>query len=210
MKPKHIIVVLWAAALSACLAAFLTGCQSTPVMVRPASTNMVEVVRTNWVQLVQTNTVNATNVVTQTNLVAAVTTNVITVVAPPVYYTNLSIAPVVETGVRAAGDVAPVPWGGPAGSVALGIAGTVLAFINDRRRKAALGQAQTWQSAAGVLVQNVEMVRKAALEIPQYKEIDAKVVRLMESSQRAAGIKTMVHDLVEQHTDDTLPTGPPV
>lgn len=72
MKTRHLITLLWGIALGAVLAAFLTGCQSTPVMVRPASTNVVEVVRTNWIQLVQTNTVNATNIVIQTNLVATV------------------------------------------------------------------------------------------------------------------------------------------
>ena len=203
MRLRNVLIALWVFALCFCLAAFLTGCQSTPVMVRPAATNVVEVVRTNWVQLVQTNTVNATNVVTQTNMVPAVTTNVLTVVSPPVYYTNLSIVPIVETGVRAAGDVAPVPWGGAAGSIALGVAGTVLAWINDRRRRAALGQAQTWQDTAAVLVQNVETVRKAALAIPQYKDIDTKVVRSLETAQRAAGVKTLIHDLVEKHTEDT-------
>jgi hypothetical protein len=188
------------------------GCQSTPVQLRPAQTNVVEVVRTNVVQIVQTNTVvetvNArpvTNTVVVTNLVTALATNVVTLVSPPVYYTNVSLSPLVAEVTTTAGGLAPVPWGGAAASVGLGLLGSVFGLVNERRRRKALGEAMTWQETAGVLVDNVESVRKAALQLPGYTPaVDLQVVRSLEAAQRAAGVKDLIHGLVEERTDDTV------
>lgn len=214
-KISNLIIV---AAISGLVAFLVTGCVHTPVMVRPAQTNVVEVIRTNVVQIVQTNTVTevrpgtrdpVTNTIVVTNLVSSMSTNVLTLVSPPIFYTNLSLSPMVETAAKTAGDLAPVPWGGAAGSVVVGLAGAILAAVNNRRRKAALGEKATWQETAGVLVQNVETVRKAALSIPGYTpEIDLHVVRTLETSQRLAGVKDLIHNLVEEHTGDTLPRPP--
>jgi hypothetical protein len=194
----------------ACL--LLAGCQSTPVQLRPAQTNVVEVVRTNVVQIVQTNTVvetvNArpvTNTVVVTNLVTALATNVVTLVSPPVFYTNVSLSPLAASVTATAGGLAPVPWGGAAASVGLGLLGSFFGLVNERRRRKALGEAMTWQETAGVLVENVESVRKAALQLPGYTAaVDLQVVRGLEAAQRAAGVKDLIHGLVEERTDDTV------
>ena len=219
MKPR--LALLLAAFALACLPLlFLCGCQSTPVQVRPAQTNVVEVIRTNVVLIVQTNVVTEarpalggappeiiTNTVVLTNVVTSLSTNVLTLVTPAVYYTNLSISPIAQTAVRVGGDLAPVPWGGAAGSVALGLAGTIFAVVNERRRRKALGQAMTWEQTADVLVDNVETVRKAALQLRGYTPaVDLQVVRSLESAQRLAGVKDIVHQLVEQRTEDTITT----
>lgn len=207
--------------LSAVVLVFLCGCQSTPVQVRPARTNVVEVVRTNTLQVVQTNLVSrpvpgvaggpdalVTNAVVLTNLVTSLTTNVVTLVTPPVYYTNLSLSPWVETAAKVGGAVAPTPWGA-AGSLVVGILGTLLAVVNERRRRKALGQAMTWEQTAGVLVENVETVRKAALQLPGYTPaMDLHLVRSLEAAQRLAGVKDVVHRLVEERTEDTIRTVP--
>lgn len=205
---------------SLCLILILPGCVSTPVELRPAQTNVVELVSTNLLQVVQTNVVTkavpglagglpaiTTNTVVSTNVFASLITNVVTVVSPPVYYTNLSLSPIVEAVAKVGSQAAPVPWGGAAGSIALGIAGTVLALVNDRRRRAALGEKATWEKTAGILVDNVESVRKAALDLPGYTPaIDLQVVRGLEAAQRLAGVKDIVHQLVEARTENTLPS----
>jgi hypothetical protein len=125
----------------------VAGCQSTPVQLRPAPTNVAEVVRTNVAQLVSeargrelgAESQCITNTVFVTNVVASLTTNVVTFVWPPVYYTNLTFTPVATSVATAAGGLAPVPWGGAAASVGLGLIGSVLALVNERRRRKALG-----------------------------------------------------------------------
>lgn len=191
-----------------------TGCQSTPVQLRPAQTNVVEVIRTNFVTVVSearspergAGNQWITNTVFVTNVVASLATNVVTLVSPPVFYTNVSLSPVTAALTQTAGGLAPVPWGGAAASVGLGLLGSVFALVNERRRRKALGEALTWEQAAGVLVENVESVRKAALQLPGYTPaVDLQVVRNLEAAQRAAGVKDLIHDLVEERTDDTIP-----
>lgn len=191
----------------------VAGCQSTPVLLRPAQTNVVEVVHTNFVTVVTESrkaelgirNEPVTNTVYVTNVVAALTTNVVTLVSPPVFYTNVSLSPLAAEVATTAGGLAPVPWGGAAASVGLGLVGSVFALVNERRRRQALGQALTWEQAAGVLVENVESVRKAALQLPGYTAaVDLQVVRNLEAAQRAAGVKNLIHDLVEERTDDTV------
>lgn len=206
MNTRTVIPILGALAIL-----LLPGCTSTPVMVRPAQTNVVEVVRTNYVQVIQTNTVvevrdsiPVTNTVVVTNALLSMTTNVLTLVSPPVFYTNLSLSPIVETAVKVGGDLAPVPWGGAAGGVVVGLIGAAMAVVNEKRRRTALGQAMSWETTAGVLVENVETVRKAALAIPGYTpQIDKSVVRSLEVAQRLAGVKDRIAGMVEERTDYT-------
>ncbi len=57
-----------------------------------------------------------------------------------------------------------------------------------------------------MLVENVDSARKAALQLPGYTAaVDLQVVRSLEAAQRAAGVKDLIHDLVEERTDDTVP-----
>jgi hypothetical protein len=213
MKPLNIIVAVL-------FSIFVVGCETARVILRPAQTNDVALRVTNSVpQLTQTEVVRTelnpvpggpelriTNTVTLTNLVLRVETNVIRVIIPEVAYTNVSLSPVLTTGVQVAGELAPVPWAGAASGIFGVLSGGIIAWINNSRRKKALDEAYTWEETAGVLVDNVEAVRKEALKLPGYtKELDAKVVRGLEVAQRVAGVKDRVHTLVEERTDDTVP-----
>lgn len=204
----------------ALVAALATGCQTARVVLRPAQTNDVALRVTNSVpEVTQSEVIRTelnpvpggpeltfTNFVTKTNLVLRVETNIVRVIVPEVAYTNVSLSPVVTTGVQVAGELAPVPWAAGAAGLIGTLSTGILAWVNNSRRKKALGEAQTWEETAGVLVDNVEAVRKQALLIPGYtKEIDAKVVRGLEVAQRVAGVKDRVHSLVEERTEDTVP-----
>jgi hypothetical protein len=199
---------------------FGCGCGTSRVVLRPAVTNDVPVTTREAVPVITTNEVvssvlnpipglpeiRTTKLVTITNTMYEIRTNIIRVITPEVAYTNLALNPLVSGGVQLAGQLAPVPWAGAASGIFGIVSGGVLAWINNRRRKAALGEAESWQDTAGILVENVEAVRKAALALPSYtREMDLKVIRGIESAQRLAGVKDRIHGLVEQRTDDTVP-----
>lgn len=213
------------APIFAALGILIAGCASERVVVRRASTNDVPILVTNAVpQVTQSEVVRTelnpvpglpeirtTNLVTLTNLVSRIETNFVRVIVPEIAYTNVSLAPAVNTGVQVAGAVAPVPWAGAAAGIFGTVASGIFALINNRRRKEALAaagvaqsDADSWQETAGVLVENIEAVRKEALKIPGYtKETDARVVRILELAQAAAGVKPNVTALVESRTDFT-------
>ncbi len=222
-SPIHAFAAVWVAALA--LVVLLTGCAHDRVVVRAATTNDVPIISTNAVpqvaQLPVVRTelnpipggpdIRTTNVVTVTNFVPVLQTNVLRIITPEVAYTNVSLNPAVNGAVQVAGAVAPVPWAGAAAGIFGTVASGILALVNNNRRKAALaqaGQAQneasSWQETAGVLVENIEQVRKMALQIPGYtKETDAKVIRALELAQAVAGVKPLVAQLVEARTDFT-------
>lgn len=199
---------------------FLTGCAHERVVVRARQTNDVPVLSTNVapvvsrLEVVKTELnpvsggpeIRTTNFVTVTNLVTEVQTNIVRIIIPEVAYTNVSLHPTVGAAVQVGGELAPVPWAGAATGIFGIVAGGIATLINESRRRKALGEAQSWQQTAGVLVDNVEAIRKLALTIPGYTpQLDAKVVRGIETAQRVAGVKDKVHALVEERTDDTLP-----
>jgi hypothetical protein len=193
-------------------ALLLAGCAtSAPTVLRPASTNTVRLLVTNSVPVVSfTDSVDAaghTNVVAATNLVTRVVTNVVEVVTPAVTYQEVKLPPLLTGAVQAAGAVAPVPWAGGAASLLVGAAGIVVGWVNKRRRDKALGEAVDWKDTAATLVGNVETLRLAALKLPAYTpQMDANVMRAIKTAQSLAGVKAKVHELVEQHTQDTLPS----
>ena len=153
----------------ALVAALATGCQTARVVLRPAQTNDVALRVTNSVpEVTQSEVIRTelnpvpggpeltfTNFVTKTNLVLRVETNIVRVIVPEVAYTNVSLSPVVTTGVQVAGELAPVPWAAGAAGLIGTLSTGILAWVNNSRRKKALGEAQTWEETAGVLVDNV-------------------------------------------------------
>lgn len=208
---------------------------STIQELRPASTNVVPVTVTNYVSetryvtnlvtVVEQATNAATGIVTPAvvqpqilpvvTVQATITTNFITQVTPAVLFTNMAISPAVLGGVQMAGDVAPVPWGGMAAGI-IGAVGTlVMGYFNNRNKKKAIDEADKKDTALSALdqamivgktlVDNVETIRKAALTVPGYAAKDAQVMKVVEQVQRAAGVKSDIHDLVETHTDETTP-----
>lgn len=221
--PFRALITVFVVAILAFILVALTGCAHERVVLKPAQTNEVQVLVTNTVprvvgkEIVSTRLnpvpggpdIVTTNYVQETNFVERVETRTQLVVTPEVAYTNVSLSPGVSTAVQVGGAVAPVPWA----SAATGIFGTVtagiFAWVNNRRRQKALGEAHDWANTAKVLVENVEAVRQQAMRLPGYTpEIDKRVVRVLEETQRAAGVKARVEGLVEAHTDYTTDTVP--
>lgn len=194
------------------VATVLLGCTSvlkeTPELVRAATTNFVSI--TQYVTNVVTLRVATTNLageitpaVVQPQVLASVSQ--VPVVVPAIFTTNYSIAPAVATGATVAGALAPVPWGGTAAAGLLAIGNGILAWVNHRRKQKALGEKETFETATRVGVQSLEMLRKVALTIPQYTpEIDRRVMKGVVGLQVAAGIKTVVGDIVTRTTGDTV------
>lgn len=206
----------------ALVALLLAGCESVRVVLRPAQTNDIAIRVTNSVpelasvERVSTSLnpiaggpeIRTTNVTVVTNFVQAIEEKVIRVVIPEVAYTNVTLSPIVSMGVQTAGAVAPVPWAGTAATAVIGVLGSVFGLVSERRRRAALGEKETWKDTASVLVDNVETIRKAALTIPGYTpQIDKQVIRGIQLAQSAAGIevKDRIHRLVEDQTTPTVP-----
>jgi len=220
MKNRSLsFILLVAAALG--LAAI--GCASRKVVLRAAQTNTVPVLVTNTAprvlqrEIVSTRLnpvpgqpdIVTTNWVLETNLVERVETRTQEVVTPEVAYQEVALNPAVNTAVQVAGAVAPVPWAGAATGIFGAVAGSVIGWINNRRRKAALGEAQSWEDTATVLVKGVELVRTQAKALPGYTDkIDRQVVKVLEATQEAAGVKARVEGLVWKHTDSTADTPP--
>lgn len=213
-NPFAVLSVLLGIVIALFIIGSLTGCQSTPVMVRPPQTNQVATLQTNWLSVTNwTTNVVVVGETTQQVATAAVATspqlvtNLLTVIQPAVYYTNLSLSPAVSGVAAGAATFAPAPWVVPATSAGLGLITGILGMVNERRKRKALGQqAESWQTTAGVLVDNVESLRQAALQIPGYTPaLDTQIMRAIEAAQRAAGVKEAVHGLVEERTNDTIP-----
>lgn len=205
-------------ALLSVLLIVLAGCAHERVVVRPAQTNFVALAVTNEVSRIDSipkvttllpETPGAppivlTNWVSVTNLVSEVRTNVLQVIVPEVAYTNVSLAPGVTAAAQLGGSLAPVPWAGAATGIATTLAGVIFGWINNRRKNEALGRAQTWQNAAGVLVENFEDLRKAAKALPAWTpDIDRKVMQGIQIAQALAGVKPQINALVEENTDFT-------
>lgn len=213
--------------------ALLPGCawlesgglvRHTPTVVRAGATNYVERLVTNYVgvtayitnlvtvQAAGTNALGAyqpavvqPQLIPTTTMLPVIRTNLEVQILPAVVVDQLSLAPAVSGGVSLAGQLAPVPWASGAAEIALALAGSVFAFVNHRKAKAALGERDTWQNVAKVGVLGVESIRKAALQLPGYTpEIDARVMGGLIGMQRAAGIKAEVEDLVARNTGKTL------
>lgn len=125
-----------------------------------------------------------------------VVTNVQTVLTPPVFITNYVAKPVVRT-VTEVGAAAPVPWASTI-AAALGLAvGTWQSILNRRNKRKA-------EVITGTLVDNFEQLRKTALTIPQYRAIDPKVMQVIQDLQRINGVKSEIHEVVEERTSKTL------
>lgn len=215
-------LAVFAALAAVCL---FSGCAHERVVLRAAQTNDVPIVTTNLApEVVQREIVSTrlnpvpggpdiltTNLVAETNLVERLETNLIRVITPEVAYTNVSLNPAVGAAVEVGGAMAPVPWAGTAAGIFGTITAGIFGWINNRRRKEALGEAQSWADTSRVLVENVEAVRRQAMSLPGYtEEIDRKVVRGLEAAQRAAGaaVKTRVEGLVENFTENTTDPAP--
>lgn len=96
------------------------------------------------------------------------------------------------------------PWGVLIGGVAAG-----LYALYGRIRSGKLQEAvEQGAVLAQTLVKNVEQVRSAALAAPNYKAIDDRVMQGVKDVQAAAGVKAQVAELVEKHTDTTIPVSP--
>lgn len=185
----------------ALLATASAGCQGTKVILRPASTNDVPVLSTNAVEVVKTelNPVAGLPEITTTNLVLDTVTNIVRVIVPEVAYTNLVIKPVAQTVAAIGATAVPGPWSAVVG-LGTTLFVTVLAGISEARRRKALGQVNHLGTVATTLVENFETLRKAALEFQSYKSIDKTVMDKVHELQRTRGVKTDIHDLVEDNT----------
>lgn len=206
--------------LASAVALLAAGCGTVRTVLRPAQTNAVPVVTVNTSprvtqeQVVSTSLnpvpglpdLVVTNLVTRTNWVTSIVTNVVQVVTPEVVYNRVSIDPAAAGMVTTLANAAPVPWAGTAASVAVGIGGIVAAWINKRREKKALEEKFTFEDVAGQLVQDLETLRKAALEVPEYKAKDAAIMRTIQERQRDnenPDVKPIITALVDEKTDYT-------
>jgi len=234
MKTSRSIVftaILACAAILGC--AFSGGCVSVPVLARAGQTNYVESVQTNWtsvtnyttnivvVSVAQTNAsgvviaapVLQPQVIPEVQLTAHVSTNLTVHILPPVYYTNVSLASGITDTAQAIGNVVPVPGAGAATSGILAVLGAGFGIFNEFRRRNAVAaadgansKAQTWQTAASTLVDNVETLRQAAMKVPGYTPaIDNQVMRVIQASHAEAGVATEIHGLVTAQTSNAAP-----
>jgi hypothetical protein len=150
------------------------------------------------------------------------TTNIVPVILPAVYFTNQVLAPSVTSAIQGAGQIAGtagIPWTQTAAGALVAAAGLFVTWNNRRQKQSLLDQLadhqeqltaadealQTAQTVAGTLVDNFESLRKVALTIPGYTpDLDHKVMDAVKTVQALAGVKSDIHDLVEQRTDDTV------
>ena len=204
--------------LFAALATLIAGCQTTREVIRPAQTNYVDLTVTNTLPVVgRTEVVSTvlnpvpggpelrvTNYTTVTNIVTEVVTNRVQIITPEVAYNKVALDPTAQVVGSIGASAAPGPWGAGI-SLGLTVFASVLAGISERRRRKAVGENETLATVADTLVQNVEQVRSAALKFPEYQKIDGKVLRAIEDLQRIAGVKTEIHNLVEEKTETTIP-----
>lgn len=201
------LLTRFAPCAAALAAALLSGCGTLqralytpqPQQLAPAQTNFVVVNITNSVPgTTITNTLPSGDsvVLTTTNFLVSLSTNY--VVTPAVWATNLVARPEVSAAIQAV-ELAPIPGAGILSGV-LGLAVGGFASWHNRRNQAKA------QAVAGTLVDNFESLRKVALAVPGYTPaIDAKVMAVVKDAQAGAGVKTIIHDLVEARTDTTRP-----
>ncbi len=184
----------------------------------PATTNLVTVIVTNTITLpAQTNA--TTGEVTPPSVQVLLATNVAPVVHAATYFTNLALAPIVQTSISAAdtaASTAGIPWSHTVAEIVLALIGGVLSWTNLRNRQQLLSEIDnhtntqnalsTSQDVAQTLVQNFEQLRQAALTVPGYsRQIDDKVMTAIQAAQQIAGVKDQINALVDEHTGTTLP-----
>jgi hypothetical protein len=186
--------------------------------VAPASTNIVTLIATNIIVLpAQTNT--ATGEITPASAQIQLMTNVMPVVQPAIYFTNLALTPIVQNGIAAADTAASavgIPWSHTAAEIVLAAIGALLSWTNFRNRQRLIAESgnhantqnalSTAQDMAQTLVQNFEQLRQVALTVPGYtRQIDDKVMTAVQAAQQIAGVKDQINALVDEHTGTTLP-----
>ena len=184
----------------------------------PASTNLVTLVTTNSVAVpAQTNV--TTGEVTPPTTQVQLTTNIVPMVHPAVYFTNLTVAPLVQSSISAAdtaASAAGIPWSHTIAGIGLAAISTLLSWTNFRNRRRLLAEVSAHtdtqsslsvaQDVAQTLVQNFEQLRQVALTVPGYtRQIDDKVMTAIQVAQQIAGVKDQINTLVDEHTNATLP-----
>lgn len=206
------------------------GIKRTPVQLIPARTNVIQVITTNVIQreVWSTNTVQVAP--QRTNDAGVVLpplfslqpvrdlvntqilqTNFQPVITAPVWFTNLALSDGVTTAIQAAGDLAPVPWGGLLAQGATALAGVAFGVVNWFGRRKALKQAgesqttaDTFKDATKATVLGFEELRKVALKVPGYtEEMDKNIMRVVTGIQVAAGVQPVVAQIVDDHTGYT-------
>jgi hypothetical protein len=90
----------------------------------------------------------------------------------------------------------------------------VFGWINRRRARKAMEEAGAQSSkaslaidAVGTVVENFETLRQVALQVPQYRAIDDKVMEKVKLAQSAAGpfVAQVIRDQVYERTAETKP-----
>ena len=219
MKTKQFALGL---AAVAALALTLTGCGTagnlltqpgTIETLRPAQTNYVTITATNLVTV--TNTVDGVETVTATPVVSA---TVQPVILPAITFTNQAVSAMATTALNSAGvggTMLGVPFSPLIVQALLAAAALAVTWLNQRNRRKLLaeqaGHAETADALAlaedvgKTLVLNLEQLRKTALQVPGYTpDIDNRVMTIIQQVQEAAGVKSVVNDLVDEHTGYTL------
>lgn len=184
----------------------------------PVSTNLVTLITTNAITIpAQTNAV--TGQVTPSTVQYQLASNLTMVVQPPVYFTNLALAPIVSNSIATAdtaASAAGIPWSHTVAEIILAAIGGLLSWTNFRNRQKLVTEASNHantqsalneaQDVAQTLVQNFEQLRQVALTIPGYtRQIDDKVMTAIQVAQQLAGVKTQINTLVDENTNTTLP-----
>jgi hypothetical protein len=195
----------------------LVGSPGTVEELRPATTNNYPTIITNIVQ--RPAATNEDGSVTPPGTVVTVVTNIVPVVQPAIFFTNLVVAPGVKGGIATADSLASasgIPWAHTAATGVLAALTIFLTWSNNRDKKKlqtsiadhtqtadALGTAQ---DVAKTLVENFEQLRTVALTIPGYtRAIDDKVMTAVQVAQQIAGVKSEINNLVDEHTPTTIP-----
>jgi hypothetical protein len=195
---KLLISVLLAVSVCGCATVRKALYTEKPVQVSPASTNSVVTAVTNAVPTITTNTLTSGDVIVTrgTNYQVALTTNY--VVLPAVWTTNLVGKPEVETATTAAGS-APVPGAPIAASIASLAIAAYASWVNRRNQATAA-------KVAGTLVDNFERLRQVAMSIPGYTPaVDDALMVQVKDSQAAAGVKSIINEIVDNRTEATTP-----
>lgn len=186
-------------------------------MLRPAQTNVVQTLTTNTTESVAITNTDGTTI--PPHQVFTITTNFASVVLPPVYFTNLDLSDTVKSGVTTADNAASaagIPWAHTVATGVLGIVGALLGYFNLRNKRKLQDEidnhAETsdalamTEDVAKTLVQNFEQLRQVALTVPGYsRDIDDKVMSAIQTVQEIAGVKSVINDLVDEHTGTTIP-----
>jgi hypothetical protein len=172
-----------------------------------------------FVESLQTNSV--TGEVTQYKQPAVVvideilTNNVVDI--RTAWHTNMAWSDTATETIRstaAAASMAGVPFADVAGGAVVALGGVVFGWINRRRARKAMEEAGAQSSkaslaidAVGTVVENFETLRQVALQVPQYRAIDDKVMEKVKLAQSAAGpfVAQVIRDQVYERTAETKP-----